>query len=95
MTIAVTTAPVAPPINPAIPITLALTGSMPRPGTIWLAAQAKAPPSVAPITSEGEKMPPDPPDPSVSEVAASFNTKINTSNAGTVSRLLSTSCTVA
>ena len=35
----------------------------------------KAPPSVAPMNSEGEKMPPDAPEPRLIEVAASLRDK--------------------
>ena len=46
-------------------------------GARWTAlmAAAKAPPMVAPMNSEGEKMPPDEPEPRLSEVAASLARK--------------------
>ena len=41
---------------------------------------AKAPPSVAPMNSDGEKMPPDEPEPRLSEVASSLQTNSRTSS---------------
>ena len=41
---------------------------------------AKAPPSVAPMNSDGEKMPPDEPEPRLSEVASSLQTNSSASS---------------
>jgi hypothetical protein len=55
-------------------------------GKMAAAKAPKAPPNVAPIKSEGEKMPPDEPEPRLNEVAVSLQTKSNPRR-GAVARL--------
>ena len=66
MVTAVMAAPVPPPTIAAMPI-MAQVGT-PTPSTGWMAVDQapNAPPTVAPMNSEGEKMPPDAPEPRLS-----------------------------
>ena len=60
-----------------------LTGTS---GAIAEIDPAKAAPNVAPMNSEGEKMPPDEPEPRLIDVAASLHTSKRASRATIVSR---------
>ena len=68
MATAVITAPVPPPTIAPMP-TMAKAGTLSCSGRAALNRAAKAPPRVAPMKSEGEKMPPDEPEPRLSDVA--------------------------
>ena len=69
MATAVSAAPVALPTIVPMP-TMAKAGILiGRPGKIIDASAANAPPRVAPMNSEGEKMPPDEPEPRLTDVA--------------------------
>ena len=72
MVTAVIAAPVPPPTIAAMP-TIANAGMlMSAEGNKCCASAPKAPPRVAPMNSDGEKIPPDDPDPRLSEVAVNF-----------------------
>ena len=72
MVTAVIAAPVPPPTIAAMP-TMAKAGTLtPAEGSSRFASAAKAPPRVAPMNSDGEKIPPDEPEPRLSDVASSF-----------------------
>ena len=75
MVTAVIAAPVAPPTIAAMP-TMAKAGTLTSTaGNNICASAPNAPPSVAPMNSEGEKIPPDEPEPRLSEVAGSLARK--------------------
>jgi hypothetical protein len=60
-----------------------------------VAKAPKAPPNVAPIKSEGEKMPPDEPEPRLKEVAVSLQRKSNPRRGAVARPPCKTSWTVA
>ena len=70
MVTAVMAAPVPPPTMAAIPIMAQVVTPMPSTGANRFTRTPKAPPSVAPMNKDGEKIPPDAPDPRLIEVAA-------------------------
>src|SRR5579872_7072564 len=95
MTTAVITAPVPPPTIAPMP-TIANAGTL-RGGInpVLFSAAANAPPSVAPMNSEGEKMPPDDPEPRLKDVATSFETNSSARNQATPWPPVRIDCTVA
>ena len=60
-------------------------------GTSRCTTSPKAPPSAAPISSEGPKAPPEPPEPIVTEVATSLSATTSKSAAAAVSPLTAAS----
>ena len=80
MVTAVIAAPVPPPTIAAMPMIAPVVAVTPSIGCTAVIAAPKAPPIVAPMNNEGEKMPPDAPEPRLTEVANSLATnKINSS----------------
>lgn len=68
---------VAAPTIAAIPTSAYASGCKPRPGKTWFSSTPNAPPVAAPMYSDGVNTPPDPPLPSVSDVAMIFPTASN------------------
>ena len=95
MTMAAIAAPVAPPTTPAIPATAKPDTLLSIPGKHQFRAMPYAAPNVAPMNSEGEKIPPDAPEPSVRDVTSSFSTKSSSSRWNAESVPVSTSWMVA
>ena len=80
MTMAVMTAPVPAPIMAAIPTIAAEEAVRPECGSTDPDTAANEAPSVAPRTSEGEKIPPVAPQPRLIVVASSLSTKSSASS---------------
>jgi hypothetical protein len=95
MVTAVITAPVPPPTMAPMP-TMAKAGTLSGVMTpAELSRAAKAPPSVAPMNSDGEKMPPEDPEPRLSDVASSLARVSRPRSQKLVRRPESTAWTVA
>ncbi len=88
-------APVAPPTIAAMPIIANTATEMAGSGKIMCATAPKAAPSVAPMNSEGEKMPPDDPEPRLSDRRQKLAAGEQQSRKGAAANPpISTSCTV-
>ena len=88
-------APVEAPIPAAIPAMAKATGSAPMPGKRYSMRWATRAPIVAPIKSEGEKTPPDPPEPNVRQVAMNLRPNSRNRSQGSVRTFFRMSMIVA
>ena len=77
-----------PPTIAAMPTMAKLATSIGNGTCSAFSAAAKAPPIAAPMNSEGEKMPPEEPEPRLTEVANSLATNRNSSKAPSIGRLV-------
>ena len=84
MVTAVMAAPVPPPTMAAMPTIAEVVVVTPSTGCTAVRRAPNAPPIVAPMNSDGEKMPPDDPDPRLIEVAQSFATNNRINSDGSV-----------
>ena len=84
MVTAVMAAPVPPPTIAAMPIIAQVVTPSPSTGWMALIAAPKAPPMVAPMNSDGEKMPPEAPEPRLTEVAHNLAANSSASRPGTI-----------
>jgi hypothetical protein len=85
MVTAVIAAPVPPPTMAAMPIMAPVVAVTPSSGCNAVSRPPKAPPIDAPMNSEGEKIPPEAPQPRLIEVAHSLATNSIASSAGSAS----------
>ena len=82
MVTAVMAAPVPPPTIAAMPMMAQAVTLKPVDRMNGVDQAPNAPPTVAPMNSEGEKMPPEAPEPRLTEVAQSLAANSTTSSAG-------------